>query len=183
MDNPNTSLGNAVPKPEFYSRFSDPSHPARSGDALALITGGKISRTSPDGRRRGPIGAIVSGIVGASSSSSGSGSYRRGDSNPPAPYGSSSAPAPYGGASYEKSDEYYERDSYRRGDSYEGRNDYGSDEYYGRGGRRGRRMRSDESGSGRRQRRGGGGLIGVVKKKLKTVSSALTNCSHDIDEG
>ncbi|ROW08050.1 hypothetical protein VPNG_06101 [Cytospora leucostoma] len=42
-ENPNSTLANAAPKPEFRSRYADPNHPASSGDPLAFITGGKIS--------------------------------------------------------------------------------------------------------------------------------------------
>ncbi|KAI9692940.1 MAG: hypothetical protein M1822_004935 [Bathelium mastoideum] len=142
MENPDTTLGNAVPKPQFHSRISDPSHPARSGSPLALITGGKLGGTSPDGRRRGLIGSVVSGIANARSNTPESSS-----ASAPAPYGTES----YGGGkdNYGRRDEYYEDDDYRR---------------HGRG--RAHRMRSDESGS-RRRNRGRGGLVGVVKKKLK----------------
>lgn len=34
------------PRPQFRSRFSDPNHPASSGDLLALVTAGKLSATS-----------------------------------------------------------------------------------------------------------------------------------------
>lgn len=42
-ENPNSTLANAAPEPEFRSRYADPNHPASSGDPLAFITGGKIS--------------------------------------------------------------------------------------------------------------------------------------------
>ncbi|KEF62232.1 uncharacterized protein A1O9_00204 [Exophiala aquamarina CBS 119918] len=34
------------PRPQFRSRFSDPNHPASSGDILALVTAGKLSTSS-----------------------------------------------------------------------------------------------------------------------------------------
>lgn len=51
-DNPESTLANAAPKPEFRSRYADPSHPASSGDLLAFVTGGKFSGRS----RRGDLG-------------------------------------------------------------------------------------------------------------------------------
>jgi hypothetical protein len=41
MENPNSALA-AGPKPQFTSRFSDPSHPANSGSLAALISGGAV---------------------------------------------------------------------------------------------------------------------------------------------
>ncbi|KAI4717444.1 hypothetical protein E4T48_06339 [Aureobasidium sp. EXF-10727] len=41
MENPNSALA-AGPKPEFASRFADPSHPANSGSLIALLSGGAI---------------------------------------------------------------------------------------------------------------------------------------------
>ncbi|KAF7873981.1 hypothetical protein EAF04_002653 [Stromatinia cepivora] len=46
MQNPNSSL--TTPKPQFLSRYSDPSHPANSGSLISLITGGHIN---PQARR------------------------------------------------------------------------------------------------------------------------------------
>lgn len=43
MKNPNSGLTHLGVRPEFRSRYSDPSHPAASGSLLGLITGGKIS--------------------------------------------------------------------------------------------------------------------------------------------
>ena len=34
------------PRPQFRSRFSDPNHPASSGDLLALVTAGKLSTSN-----------------------------------------------------------------------------------------------------------------------------------------
>ncbi|KAJ5784799.1 uncharacterized protein N7503_010011 [Penicillium pulvis] len=45
-ENPNSHL-NQRPKPTFASRFADPNHPASSGDLLALLTGGYMSRNGP----------------------------------------------------------------------------------------------------------------------------------------
>ncbi|KAI4854256.1 hypothetical protein E4T44_00295 [Aureobasidium sp. EXF-8845] len=41
MENPNSALA-AGPKPQFTSRFSDPSHAANSGSLAALISGGAV---------------------------------------------------------------------------------------------------------------------------------------------
>ncbi|APA16254.1 hypothetical protein sscle_16g110240 [Sclerotinia sclerotiorum 1980 UF-70] len=46
IQNPNSTL--ATPKPQFLSRYSDPSHPANSGSLISLITGGHIN---PQARR------------------------------------------------------------------------------------------------------------------------------------
>ncbi|KAJ4171531.1 hypothetical protein NW754_013298 [Fusarium falciforme] len=47
--NPDHSVANMLPKPEFRSRYSDPNHPASSGDIVALLTGGrwKYGRAKP----------------------------------------------------------------------------------------------------------------------------------------
>ncbi|KAM6510560.1 hypothetical protein FSOLCH5_011005 [Fusarium solani] len=39
--NPDHSVANMLPKPEFRSRYADPNHPASSGDIVALLTGGR----------------------------------------------------------------------------------------------------------------------------------------------
>lgn len=44
--NPDSNVANAAPTPEFRSRYSDPNHPASSGDLLAFVTGGKISASA-----------------------------------------------------------------------------------------------------------------------------------------
>ncbi|KAI0550031.1 hypothetical protein F4679DRAFT_595135 [Xylaria curta] len=75
--NPNSKMANAGSKEQFHSRYSDPNHPASSGDIIALLTGGNLQsfsasgRRGPlprrvDGRRNGPGGLIVGdgGIVG-----------------------------------------------------------------------------------------------------------------------
>ncbi|KAJ5651164.1 uncharacterized protein N7484_004887 [Penicillium longicatenatum] len=51
-ENPNSHL-NQRPKPTFASRFADPNHPASSGDLLALLSGGYISRSGPGERKAG----------------------------------------------------------------------------------------------------------------------------------
>ncbi|EEU37413.1 uncharacterized protein NECHADRAFT_86417 [Fusarium vanettenii 77-13-4] len=47
--NPDHSVANMLPKPEFRSRYADPNHPASSGDIVALFTGGrwKYGRAKP----------------------------------------------------------------------------------------------------------------------------------------
>ncbi|KAK2765854.1 FAD binding domain protein [Colletotrichum kahawae] len=40
-ENPELSAAKALPKAEFKSRYADPSHPAASGDVVALVTGGR----------------------------------------------------------------------------------------------------------------------------------------------
>lgn len=37
---PELTMANMLPKPEFRSRYADPSHPAASGDIVAFLTGG-----------------------------------------------------------------------------------------------------------------------------------------------
>ncbi|KAB8228259.1 uncharacterized protein BDW43DRAFT_304070 [Aspergillus alliaceus] len=88
MEHPDSAL-NKAPKPEFTSRYADPSHPASSGSALGLITGGHLTgeqlkelrggmrgcdisgqgqgyeTRSPRGRPIGPLGALVAGIRSA----------------------------------------------------------------------------------------------------------------------
>lgn len=44
--NPDSKVANAMPPPEFRSRYSDPNHPASSGDLLAFVSGGKVSGSS-----------------------------------------------------------------------------------------------------------------------------------------
>ena len=60
----------SAPKPVFTSRYADPNNPASSGDPLALITGGKLSKLalqpnsgSTSGRRG--IGGGRPGLLGA----------------------------------------------------------------------------------------------------------------------
>lgn len=43
MRNPDSGLSHLGVRPEFKSRYSDPSHPAASGSLLGLVTGGAIS--------------------------------------------------------------------------------------------------------------------------------------------
>ncbi|CAD6442478.1 a59223a7-0601-4de7-930a-b5252c0e5b16 [Sclerotinia trifoliorum] len=54
MQNPNTTL--ATPKPQFLSRYSDPSHPANSGSLISLITGGHINPKARKMERRAARG-------------------------------------------------------------------------------------------------------------------------------
>lgn len=42
-NHPESKMASLAPKPEFRSRYADPSHPASSGDLLAFVTGGKAS--------------------------------------------------------------------------------------------------------------------------------------------
>lgn len=44
-DNPDSALANAAGKESFASRYADPNHPASSGDPIALLTGGWVSRS------------------------------------------------------------------------------------------------------------------------------------------
>ncbi|KAK3185760.1 hypothetical protein K4F52_005416 [Lecanicillium sp. MT-2017a] len=41
QDNPESTVAHSLPKPEFRSRYADPSHPASSGDLVAFVTGGR----------------------------------------------------------------------------------------------------------------------------------------------
>lgn len=59
-DNPQSNMANIAPKPEFRSRYADPSHPASSGDLLAFVTGGKVSA----GMARGQSQDAGSGRLG-----------------------------------------------------------------------------------------------------------------------
>ena len=52
MTNPHSGLSHLGVRPEFKSRYSDPSHPAASGSLLGLITGGAISTGNRRLRRR-----------------------------------------------------------------------------------------------------------------------------------
>ncbi|KAL0933863.1 FAD binding domain protein [Colletotrichum truncatum] len=40
-ENPSLPAANALPRPQFKSRYADPTHPASSGDIAALVTGGR----------------------------------------------------------------------------------------------------------------------------------------------
>ncbi|KAI0472337.1 hypothetical protein F4859DRAFT_483841 [Xylaria cf. heliscus] len=69
--NPDSKMANTGPKEQFHSRYSDPNHPASSGDIIALLTGGHFQgsyitgvRRVPrsrgvEGRRDGPGGLII----------------------------------------------------------------------------------------------------------------------------
>lgn len=59
-DNPESKMANLAPKPEFRSRYADPSHPASSGDLLAFVTGGKVSA----GMARGQVQDTAGGGFG-----------------------------------------------------------------------------------------------------------------------
>ncbi|PLB49764.1 hypothetical protein P170DRAFT_409355 [Aspergillus steynii IBT 23096] len=87
MENPTSDL-NMAPKPQFTSRYADPSHPANSGSLISLVTGGHVNpdeliggrragggrreggRRGYDrgvgggllGRRQGPISHIINGV-------------------------------------------------------------------------------------------------------------------------
>ncbi|KUI55143.1 hypothetical protein VP1G_02571 [Cytospora mali] len=102
-ENPDSRLANAVPKPEFHSRYADPNHPASSGDPLAFVTGGKLStsmltQNALGGARRGGFDR-VSIMDGRNAGMSGRGfdrgpqarvaileSRRPGHSHPPSVY-------------------------------------------------------------------------------------------------
>ncbi|KAK8135194.1 hypothetical protein PG984_007206 [Apiospora sp. TS-2023a] len=56
--NPESSMANATGQEQFASRYSDPNHPASSGDPIALLTGG------PLGKRRGGGGGLLGGRAG-----------------------------------------------------------------------------------------------------------------------
>ncbi|KAI0182245.1 hypothetical protein EV127DRAFT_458256 [Xylaria flabelliformis] len=43
-ENPDSKLASAGSKEKFHSRYSDPNHPASSGDIIALLTGGNLQR-------------------------------------------------------------------------------------------------------------------------------------------
>ncbi|CAI4212363.1 unnamed protein product [Parascedosporium putredinis] len=51
--NPALPMAQQIPKPEFRSKFADPSHIAANGDIVSLITGGKFqSGSEKEARRR-----------------------------------------------------------------------------------------------------------------------------------
>lgn len=50
MENPTSSL--ATPKPQFFSRYSDPNHPASSGSLISLITGGHVNPQARKSERK-----------------------------------------------------------------------------------------------------------------------------------
>ncbi|KAJ5525855.1 hypothetical protein N7494_012505 [Penicillium frequentans] len=60
-ENPNSHL-NQRPKPTFASRFADPNHPASSGDLLALLTGGYMSRNGP-GEANAGDGSLIRTVI------------------------------------------------------------------------------------------------------------------------
>lgn len=61
--NPESKVANAAPAPEFRSRYSDPNHPASSGDLLAFVTGGKVSASSLQPERGGRGGGFGRGSI------------------------------------------------------------------------------------------------------------------------
>lgn len=63
-DHPESKMANAQRKPEFHSRYADPTHPASSGDLVAFVTGGKFTSGSI---RDGGLGrqSISDGRIGA----------------------------------------------------------------------------------------------------------------------
>ena len=85
-ENPDSHLSQG-PKPTFTSRYADPNHPASSGDPLALITGGNITReklqglkngrTRGVGGRRSYLDEPQDGSAGSPNSSSPRGPYGR----------------------------------------------------------------------------------------------------------
>lgn len=98
MENPASDL-NKAPKPQFTSRYADPSHPASSGSLMGLVTGGHVTgdrlismRGRYDqglggvllGRRQGPIAQVVGGMQ-ATRANSGNGHSRPKDRHSPSP--------------------------------------------------------------------------------------------------
>ncbi|KAI9683967.1 MAG: hypothetical protein M1820_010906 [Bogoriella megaspora] len=162
MEHPDTALGNAVPKPKFHSAYSDPSNPARSGDALALLTAGKLQVPRRRERRGGGglIGAAIQGVGMIAEKRAMRGSET---SNAPASYGgggfSDNASIPYRGQSRYEQDDYFSDRRNRRRERSSQLDQLGLG---GLGGGRGR------------GRGGGGGLKGIVKKKLKSGVLYLT---------
>ncbi|KAI1291581.1 hypothetical protein F5Y03DRAFT_376377, partial [Xylaria venustula] len=69
--NPDSKMANTGRKEQFHSRYSDPNHPASSGDPLALLTGGNL-QSFVGGRSRGvfsrgvnhPVGSVLGGAGG-----------------------------------------------------------------------------------------------------------------------
>ncbi|KAI0534072.1 hypothetical protein GGR58DRAFT_79042 [Xylaria digitata] len=59
--NPDSTMANAGPKEQFHSRYSDPNHPASSGDPVALLTGGHFQSFLAGGRRGAFPGRIGRG--------------------------------------------------------------------------------------------------------------------------
>ncbi|KAK7978677.1 hypothetical protein PG988_006167 [Apiospora saccharicola] len=62
--NPESSMANAAGKETFASRYSDPNHPASSGDPIALLTGGFIQSPLGRGRGGGGGGGLLGGRAG-----------------------------------------------------------------------------------------------------------------------
>jgi hypothetical protein len=51
--NPESRMANSLPKEEFHSRYSDPNHPASSGDPIALLSGGLLQDPLRNALRNG----------------------------------------------------------------------------------------------------------------------------------
>ncbi|KZZ98903.1 hypothetical protein AAL_02454 [Moelleriella libera RCEF 2490] len=54
--NPEFNVASSLPAPDFRSRYSDPNHPAASGDLVAFVTGGRWTsgtKTKEDARSKG----------------------------------------------------------------------------------------------------------------------------------
>ena len=67
MKNPHSELSRLGAKPEFKSRYADPSHPAASGSLLGLVTGGALStagwRRQRRQYRRERMGLVLGGTL------------------------------------------------------------------------------------------------------------------------
>lgn len=63
-DHPESTMANIAPKPEFRSRYADPSHPASSGDLLAFVTAGKVSAGKVRDQVQGATGGGLGGRGG-----------------------------------------------------------------------------------------------------------------------
>lgn len=48
---PESKVASSLPKPQFYSRYADPNHPAASGDIVAFATGGSWSSKREDKKK------------------------------------------------------------------------------------------------------------------------------------
>lgn len=63
-DHPESTMASLAPKPEFRSRYADPSHPASSGDPLAFVTAGKVSAGKVRDQVQGTTGGGLGGRGG-----------------------------------------------------------------------------------------------------------------------
>lgn len=77
---PDSNMANALPKPEFRSRYADPNHPASSGDIVALLSGGALKMPVRDVRGGAGGGRGGRGGLGGGGRFGGRGAYgaRRG---------------------------------------------------------------------------------------------------------